>query len=100
MNPCRHLIFVVFRGMPIEVERREFLRTRQRLRNHCSLMLTIFALLCDNKQQSAICQRKFRTALMLNYLCGLTSYNDAKHLNCFCGCFTSHLTETDFGFQS
>ena len=33
------------------------------------------ALLCDNKEPSAVCQQKFRTALTLNYLYGLNSFN-------------------------
>ena len=33
------------------------------------------ALLCDNKGPSAVCQQKFRTALTLNYLYGLSSFN-------------------------
>ena len=33
------------------------------------------ALLCDNKGSSAVCQQKFRTALTLNYLYGLNSFN-------------------------
>ena len=34
------------------------------------------ALLCDNKGPSAVCQQKFRTALTLNYLYGLSSFKD------------------------
>ena len=36
----------------------------------------IFALLCDDKGPSAVCQQKFRTGLTLNYLYRLSSLKE------------------------
>ena len=50
----------------------------QGLRSLWSPLLMTLVLLCDNKRTSAVCQQKFRTALMLNYLYGLSSFKIEK----------------------
>ena len=46
----------------------------QRLRSLWFPLLINLALLCDNEGPSAVCQQKFKTALKLNYLYGLSSF--------------------------
>ena len=50
----------------------------QGLRSLWSPLLMTLGLLCDNKGPSAVCQQKFRTALTLHYLYGLSSFKQLK----------------------
>ena len=45
-------------------------------------LLLILALLCDNKEPSAVCQQKFRRVLTLKYLHGLNAFKDENFKDC------------------
>ena len=60
--------------IPTEIEPKKFLRIMQGLRSLWYPLLMSLALLCDNKGPSVVCQQKFRTALTLKYLYGLSSF--------------------------